>query len=156
MFSYTTHTHIYIRTYLHMYVRMKNPHTRIYIYINVSKPKVLRQPKHDTGNGGTLQVWRPLARCHWHYWGHCGIGRVQNSVISSQLAQVMEYTEIDPATEGFNKAQWKRSVACCARFWFFLVSCLLFYLIAFLLRLAFALGWTILGCRPIKSQICDL
>lgn len=52
---------------------------------------------------------------------------MQNSVISSQLAQVMEYTEIDPATEGFNKAQWKKPVASCV----FLVSCFLPYLIAF-------------------------
>lgn len=29
---------------------------------------------------------------------------------SSQLAQVMEYTEIDPATEGFNKAQWEKNL----------------------------------------------
>lgn len=76
-----------------------------------------------------LTLLRPLR--NWRNWKGAKL-----VVISSQLAQVMEYTEIDPATEGFNKAQWKKT--CCFLCFFGVMFSSLFDSI--LLRLAFAFG----------------
>ena len=78
-----------------------------------------------------LTLLRPLR--NWRNWkGAKLIGKNLHN-----LPQVMEYTEIDPATEGFNKAQWKKKpVASCVFFGVMFSS--LFDSI--LLRLAFAFG----------------